>query len=267
MKFEVFCDYIVFPNGNIVNDQGYGVDHMTTTERMVKLNNEWYSLANLLAKLFLPFEEGCNHLRFRDGNMLNASLDNLELTDEPYHHKVKLTPEQRVEYADKIAVAIRNGLEHHKSTIEMIAALNGGTQQGVRAPLEYYELELNQKKSQFAPIVEVVNAETGCHVMTGSAKDINMKLGVNVYDTYKSYANGKPTKDGFIMLPIALVPKQYINANVLVKTITGTPAFVGTYSEVCQAFNLHYESLVDLLSYTEDEQVHYHGYTFQINPN
>jgi len=266
MTFELFCDYIVFPNGRVIDPDGYNAHTVSLAEHMVRINNEWYSKANLLARLFLPYQDGMNHLAFKDGNVKNYSLDNLFLTDEPFNNKVTLDKPTRLEYFDKINEAIKKGNEEAPEIALMIDALNGGNRQGERAPIEYPELDLFQKKSgQFAPIVEVIDAETGCHVMSGSAKDICNRLGVNVYETYKSYSQQKTTKDGYQMIPLALVPKQFINAQVTVKNNKGLEVSTGSYSEICQIMNLNYESLSDILNYGSDEPVNYFGYTFEIN--
>lgn len=263
MKFETFCDYLVFPNGIVLKPDGTKAYTVRLAEHMVKIKDEWYSIANLLASLFLPYKEGCDYVEFKDGDKLNFNLDNLYLTDQPVLNKIHLTKEQRASYVKHITAQ-----DLPKEEIDtMIYVMNGGHVQGERAPIEYAGLDLlNNKSGQFAPVVEVMDVISGCHVMTGSAKEIHEKLGVNVYDTYKGYSQGRITKQGYAMTPLALVPKQYINAQVIVRNKVGMEIIKASYCTVCQMMNLHYESLSDILNYGTDEPVEYCGYTFEILP-
>lgn len=262
MKQELFCDYIVFENGRVITPEGTEAPRTTQTpETMVNIKGEWYSLANLLALLFLPYKEGCDHVHFKDGDMTNWHLDNLELAPRPIDNKIKLTKEQRLQYMRHIT---NQDLPENEIKF-MVDLMNGGYLQGERAPIQYEPLDLvGNKVQQFAPVVEVLDVNTGCHIMTGSSKEIHERLGVNVYDTYKGYSQGRITKQGYLMLPLALVPKQYINATVRVTSEDFGDIAEGSYSEICQLMNLHYESLTDILNYGTDEPVHYYGNTFEI---
>lgn len=265
IEFEDFCGYSVYSNGDIYDQKGDKAPEMALTEVMVLINSEWVSKANLLARLFLPYEEGKDYVGFNDGNWFNWNLDNLYLTDDAQPNKITLTAEERTELVSCVEKYLDGLIDvPYDFYLNAVWRLNGGDNEGYRAPIDYFGLDLmNQKTQQFAPVVEVIDYVTGCHVLTASAKEIHEQLGVNVYDTYKGYAHGRITKQGYLMVPLALVPKQFINAHVVVHK-GGKFITEGSYVEICQKFNLHYESLTDILNYASDEIITYQGFNFAI---
>lgn len=270
-SFEEFNGVAIYQNGKIVDlNTGKMLPTYFTTEHMVIIRGEWFSVANLVASCFLPFETGKNYVRFKDTLISDPDITNLELVEEPNEQSIRLTTEKRLEYVSTITKAHEMG-EFAVNTpyIQRLQGiLNGSVKQGKRAPIYYNEVDLSENKcQQFAPVLEVTDAETGDFVMYGSSKDIANKLNVSTHDCYKAYSSGKPAKQGYYMTAIAMVPKQYINVEVTVYYHMNDYAIkydAGSYCEICKKYNLHFESLSDLLNYSYDETVTYENFVFKI---
>lgn len=261
-----YCSAIVCPDGTVYDENWNKARYLKNLpEPVVLIKDQPYTIASLLALLFLEYKEGCNFVGYKDGNSQNYQLDNLFLTDQPHGNQNNLTPNQRKHCVKLIEDYIDKGLEDTVEVKNMQMFLNGANVQGKRAPIQYDPIDMQTKKSgQFAPVVQVFD-KNGCHLMYGSSKDIQTKLGVPLFYTFKGYTQGRITKEGYEMVPVALVPKQHINAMVqITNEETGVVYSPIPYVRTCLMFNLHFESLSDILNYTDDEQVTFENYSFRI---
>lgn len=264
MNYEEYNGYVVFENGLIITPQGTIAPKEYTTTQVVKIGLDWHPVSYILAKLFLEYAEGKDYVSLiHAGNGVQAN--NLQLTD-----KVQRKGVDHETFLDAIK-HIETG-SGDLSAYRLI--LNGGTEQGEPAPIDYPAIPIIKKSGHSAPIIDVTDLE-GNHVMYGSARDITDALGYTADYIYKTYSRGRKTNQGHFMNVVAFVPKQHINAMVDVYYSTkqhwnGEKGLLHMetikYAEACMKYNLHFESLSDLLEYSNSEEpVLYQKHCFKIH--
>nr|DAP03594.1 MAG TPA: PROTEIN/DNA Complex catalytic motif, Helix-turn-helix DNA [Caudoviricetes sp.] len=237
--------------------------------RICYINRAKFRVDKLVAEMFVLNPHGYSIVGHKDGNKENCMASNLVWV--PNQKAIQFLSakksERKKDYAN-IRAAINDAIDANNWQLatELGKQLPFNEDNAIRPMFSNYTpLNPKTRMKTSSPILRVWTVEEGT-INYCSTKEVTEKYGIRPSTVYQRYTNPpKEHKTGVIYLElVAMVSKYFVNAKIDV-LLDGLIIDSGSYTEICQQYNIHLEDLVDLLYSNDSDKILYNGLEFRMS--
>lgn len=232
------------------------------------INRVKFRLDKLVAEIFVLNPYGYSIVGHKDGNKNNCMASNLAwvANKKAIQFLSAKKSELKKDYSD-IRMAINDAIDQDdwELATELGKHLPFNEDDSIRPMFSNYTpLNPKTKMKTSSPILRVWTVEDGT-LDYCSTKEVTEKYEIRPSTVYQRYTKPpKEHKTGIIYLElVAMVSKYFVNAQIDVLR-SGIKVDKGSYTEICQQYNIHLEDLVDLLYSNISDKILYNGFEFRM---